>query len=481
MHNFTIYKNWTPLFILLILSYFSLFHQLPKHSMHLWDESSYALNAQEMIERGNPIEVYLFGKPDLYNSKPPLAIWCMAISMKLLGFNELGVRLPSAIFSFLSVLLLFYIGIKVLKNYWFALLIPLVLLSSVGFVGEHVARTGDTDSILAFWVLLQTTLIFVYTNTTEQKKANNYLILAGIAISLGCLTKGIAGIIAIPGIITWLLYTKKLIITLQKKGFYIGVLFFLILVVGYYLLRNHLTPGYFNAVLENEIGGRLHKQEFLNQESLPFYYYFQAMIEKSRFSVWIFTLPLSIIYILMSTNTPTKPLGVFFIIIFISISIMLAISKTKLNWYDAPLYSSMAIIIGLSFYMFYENISKYALLLFMLLFIWPFYQVVSNNISNGKGSSLGKCIRFARNNGHRKDTVTVINADFNFTIYFYIKQDCLNKNVCFEKNPNDTSLQTGNFIITEKYERDIDVNRIFVLEKIFNYNECNYYKIISRR
>lgn len=158
------------LFVFLILSYFSLFHQLGKQPMYMWDESSYALNAQEMIERASPIEVYLLGKPDLYNSKPPFAIWCMAGCIKLIGFNEVGARMSSAIFAFFSTLLLWVIGIKTVKNYWVALFFPLVLLSSFGFVGWHTARTGDTDSVLAFWIFLQSVLILCYTNTKSIKK-----------------------------------------------------------------------------------------------------------------------------------------------------------------------------------------------------------------------------------------------------------------------------------------------------------------------
>ncbi len=144
------FNFWAPLIILLILCYFSLFHQLAKQPINMWDEASYSLNAQEMIERGNPIEVYLLGKPDLYNSKPPLAIWCMAGCIKILGFNELGVRMASAIFALLTALLLWIIGIRIVKNNWIALTLPLVLISSFGYVGWHTARTGDTDAALAF-------------------------------------------------------------------------------------------------------------------------------------------------------------------------------------------------------------------------------------------------------------------------------------------------------------------------------------------
>jgi len=74
----------------------------------MWDESWYALNAQEMLEKGNFLEVFLFGKPDFGNTKPPFALWCMLPFIKLFGFNELGIRLASAIFALFSTILLWH-------------------------------------------------------------------------------------------------------------------------------------------------------------------------------------------------------------------------------------------------------------------------------------------------------------------------------------------------------------------------------------
>jgi 4-amino-4-deoxy-L-arabinose transferase-like glycosyltransferase len=469
------------LFVFIILSYFSLFHQLGKQPMHLWDESSYALNAQEMIEKGNPIEIFLLDEPDLFNSKPPFAIWCSAICIKIFGFNELGVRMSSAFFAFLSALLLWLIGIKTFKNYWMALSIPMVLLSSYGFVGWHTARTGDTDSVLAFWILLQSIFLYEYTTSDSKKKATTYLILFGFAFSFGCLTKGIAGLTAVPGLFAWIVYNRQLKETLLNKGFYIAIVSFLILVIGYYALRSYLTEGYFNAVMENEIGGRLERQDFLNQKTLPFYFYFELMFTQNRFFGWVFVLPVCLIYILRRTNNNTKNLGVFFIFIFTSIALLLALSKTKLEWYDAPLYSIMAIIIGTSFYLISETHQIKIWLLFICLFSLPFYNVISNNCAVANGSSLGNFMKQIRAKGHKKDSVYMINSGPNFVMHFYAKKDCLRGNNCKVVSQNDPELHAGSFILTQQYERDVDVNNLFILEPILRFKECSYYRIINKK
>jgi len=475
------YHFFGALFVFFLLSYFSLFYQLGKQPMHLWDESSYALNAQEMIEKGNPIELFLLDEPDVFNSKPPFAIWCSAICIKIFGFNELGVRMSSAIFAFLSALLLWLIGIKTFKNYWTALSIPMVLLSSYGFVGWHISRTGDTDSVLAFWILLQSLLIYEFTNSDSKNKATMYLILFGFAFSFGCLTKGIAGLIAMPGFFAWITYSRKLKETLQNKGFYIAIITFLFLVIGYYALRSYLTEGYFNAVMENEIGGRIERQDFLNQKTLPFYFYFELMFTQDRFFVWIFILPFGLFYILSRANDGAKKLGVFFIFIFISIALLLALSKTKLEWYDAPLYTIMAIIIGTAFYLVSKKHPIKIWLLFICIFSWPFYKVISNNCDVAKGSSLGNFMKQIRAKGHQKDSVYMINSGPNFVMHFYAKKDCLKGNNCEVVSQNDPKLHAGSYILTQQYERDVDVKNLFILEPILSFKECSYYRIINKK
>lgn len=431
-----------------------------------------------MLEKGNPIEVYLLGGPDLANSKPPFAIWCMVFFIKMFGFNELGVRLASAMFGLLSTLLLWIVAVKIIKNCWAALVLPLVLISSYGYVGWHVTRTGDTDSCLTFWILLQCVLVFAYTSSDSDKKANLYLLLAGLAVSFGCLTKGIAGLTALPGIAAWLIYTRKIKEVFIKKEFYTGLLFFLVLVIGYYWLRSKLTPGYFEAVMNNEIGGRLNRQDFLNQETLPWYFYFDYMVTKGRFMVWIFILPLSIIYIFTRPAGLLKQLGVFFIVVFSGISLLLALSITKLEWYDAPLYPLMAGIIGISFCLLFKHKGyKYAVL-FICIFCWPYYKILCNNM-NAEGTSLGDFLEQLRNSGYEQARIHIINSDMNYTIYFYAKKDCLKGRYCDVVTAYDSSLVSGDYIITEKAERDFEVNRDFVLKHVKSYKGCSFYQIIS--
>ena len=92
----------TGLVILLIIASIPLFLHLHVLPFRLWDESRLASNAYEMHTNGNLIVTYYEGEPEMWNTKPPLVIWMQLIFIKLIGFNELAIRLSSAIAGLLT-------------------------------------------------------------------------------------------------------------------------------------------------------------------------------------------------------------------------------------------------------------------------------------------------------------------------------------------------------------------------------------------
>src|SRR5262245_31588230 len=88
--------------------------------LHEWDERYHALVAKHLIS--DPFRPTLYASPVLgydyrnwtanhvWLHKPPLALWLMALSMKLFGVNEIAARVPSIILSTLGVYLTFRTG-----------------------------------------------------------------------------------------------------------------------------------------------------------------------------------------------------------------------------------------------------------------------------------------------------------------------------------------------------------------------------------
>jgi 4-amino-4-deoxy-L-arabinose transferase-like glycosyltransferase len=88
--------------------------------LHTWDERYHALVAKHLIE--HPLVPTLYDQPVLpydyrdwrsnhvWLHKPPLALWLMAAGMRLLGPDEIAMRLPSLLLSALAIFLTYLIG-----------------------------------------------------------------------------------------------------------------------------------------------------------------------------------------------------------------------------------------------------------------------------------------------------------------------------------------------------------------------------------
>jgi 4-amino-4-deoxy-L-arabinose transferase-like glycosyltransferase len=88
--------------------------------MQVWDEIRLANNTIEMVDTGNLLVTRYDGKPEVWNTKPPLQIWLEALSVKVLGIQSLAFRLPSALAALATVLLLFRFARRQLDDLWAA-------------------------------------------------------------------------------------------------------------------------------------------------------------------------------------------------------------------------------------------------------------------------------------------------------------------------------------------------------------------------
>ena len=111
------------------------------------DEGRYAEIAREMTVTGEWLVPHLNGFEHF--QKPPLLYWLTAASIRLLGANEWGARLPSALAA-LGVVLLTYGIARRIADRATAVAAALVLVSSIEFFA--LARLLTPDMVLTFWV-----------------------------------------------------------------------------------------------------------------------------------------------------------------------------------------------------------------------------------------------------------------------------------------------------------------------------------------
>ena len=110
----------------------------------IWDESRLMVNALEMRLTGFSLVTTYGFAPDLWNTKPPLAIWAMLASINLFGPSEWALRLPSALAALGTLLLVFDFTYRVSRSQVTAAAAALLLAGSIGFFGDHGAHTADS-------------------------------------------------------------------------------------------------------------------------------------------------------------------------------------------------------------------------------------------------------------------------------------------------------------------------------------------------
>jgi 4-amino-4-deoxy-L-arabinose transferase-like glycosyltransferase len=338
-----LYRYATTL-LLLGLCIFVFFWRLGESPIRQWDESQNAVNALEMSLNGNWIVRYLDGKPDLVNTKPNLAIWTIVISMELLGYNEFALRLPSAISATITVIILYVFGKNYLKEFKAGLIGGFILLTSIGFTGEHVARAGDHDAMLVLWITVYSLSYFMHLHSTESKKTF-YLSITMVSLALAVWTKGIAGMLALPSLLIYTAYRRNIKKLLLSPQVYYLAIIFLALAPGYYFVREYHNPGYLEAVIDNELTGR-YADVVSGGTTRGFFYYLFDMLSY-RFVPWIYLLPVCLIITGLRKKIIVREFAVFSSIYLACYFLIISYSKTKFHWYDAPMYPIASLSIGL--------------------------------------------------------------------------------------------------------------------------------------
>lgn len=330
-----------------VFFYFVAIHKIDNMPIQTWDESRLAANAIEMYNNQQYLVSYYDGQPDLWNTKPPLMIWLQVISLHIFGINELAIRFPSIVALILTSLILIGFSYRVLNHVWIGILAVFVLISMPGYNTEHGFRTGDYEALL---ILFTTLVVLIYFHIF-QNNASKYWYGLALFLIFAVLTKSITALLFIPGLFLYLLYIKKWKIVFLNNHFYFSIGLFLLGVASYYISRELYSPGYLNAVWQNELGGRY--LTVIEAHSHPFYFYISNFTRK--FSVWIIVLALGFIF--FGKKLFQKDWIVFFMIQIICFIVIISIAKTKLYWYDLPTYPFFALIIAYIVLLFFQKLN----------------------------------------------------------------------------------------------------------------------------
>ena len=332
--------------VLSVLVYFTCIHHIDKLPIRLWDEGLNAVNAYEMNLNGNYIVRYFEGKPDMWNVKSPFLTWCQVLSIKILGVNELAIRLPSIIAVLSTIFSIIYFCTKVLNKKYYGYLAALILISSPGYVRIHVARSGDHDALL----ILFTTLFLFSFYKFYTSKSVKYIYSSSLLLIIGVLTKSIVILIFLPGIVIFLLLEKELFTTLKNKHIWYSCILFIGFVIGFYWLQEVLNPGCLSHVWNDELIPRFtNNSKNYNYRGVGDMLYYSKLMLTKHFIVWSILLPVAIYMIYKKGSTEEKLFSS--LILSSSLFFFLTISiGCKNDWYNAPIIPLFSIVTSIGLY-----------------------------------------------------------------------------------------------------------------------------------
>ncbi|HXQ10050.1 MAG TPA: glycosyltransferase family 39 protein [Caulobacteraceae bacterium] len=321
---------------------------IPGRPIVLWDESRLAVNALEMSRTGFSLVTTYGFKPDLWNTKPPLLIWLETASIDLLGASEGAFRLPSFLASLATVALVMAFGWRLARSRFVMLAAPVLLVLSPGYFGGHAAHSGDYESLLCF---LTTAYVLLLFELVHRKRPKPWVVLAmGLLVAAACLTKGVAGVVPGVGVFAYVLARGRWPRLLATPWYALAGLIVVVLVGGFYLLRERLAPGYLTAVFNNELGGRyLHG---MNGHIFGWSYYPGMMLPLYSLGpalALLFIAPfLGRIWPALRWG-PCKSAAFLTYANSVSIGLMLVygLSRTKIYWYIVPVYPFLSMALAI--------------------------------------------------------------------------------------------------------------------------------------
>jgi 4-amino-4-deoxy-L-arabinose transferase-like glycosyltransferase len=312
-----------------------LFMHLDTMPLRMWDEARQAISAYEMLRGGDWLVAHFYGQPDMWSTKPPLLIWLQTFFFTILGPGEMALRLPSAIAAFLTGWFLLRTTTRQLNAPWLGLIASLMVYTSDGYIHMHVARSGDYDALLVLFMTTSAWALFRWSNDGKPRDLLWFFVL----LTLGVLTKSVQALLFVPGLGIYLFARKRLVPFLKERMTWVGICVFVLLVGGFYLLRESANPGYLQAVWENELGGRYGAS--LEGHEQPWNFYIRMLIDY-HFTAWWMLVPLGMLVGLVHREEHLRQWTLLLTCIGACYLLVISSAGTKLEWYEAPLFPVLA-------------------------------------------------------------------------------------------------------------------------------------------
>lgn len=485
-NNKYLYMKYLLFFVIV---YFPVFYNLNNLYIMIWDEARVACSSYEMLKNGNYFAVTYFDNLDDWSTKPVLLNWIQALFIKFFSFSELSVRLPSAIAGLVLCYSLLNFFKKQLNTFSLGFIITLVLITSTGYINiDHSVRTADYESVLSMFMIIGCLHFYIYVHDSKDKN----ILWAMLLFTGSTLIKGPAGLFFAPSLLVYLIIQKQFIRTLKNKYFYFGLLSFIVLVGGIYLLRERTHPGYLKLFNEMEFLGRQNKS--IEGHEGEFWFYLSAFIEL-RFKTWYLLVPIGLIIgLFIAKEKVIRDVSLYFLILFIGFFLIISTAQTKCSWYDFSLFPIISYFAAIPIWFVYRFIitntvlfdkslysKNFAFAFLLILFFFPYLKAYNNAANPEFDSGLrgfGISQHYLKyNRPIIKNSLIVVDGYCSPQLFYKYKNTDSNLSISNYKR----EYRVGEKIIAYEYQVVDFLEKNYQLELLDSFEAVKVYKVLGKK
>jgi len=305
----------------------------------LWepDEPRFAEATRQMFERSDFVTPYLNGAPRF--EKPILLYWLQAASFRVVGFTELGARLPAALAGIGAVFVLYLLGSHVTSRRA-ALLAALAMSTMFRFV--TLARIGLTDVPVLFFIV---GALYGFIRGSNRR-STAALLFAWLCVGLGMLTKGPVGLLPVAIWTTYAAFSRDARLFANVRPA-IGMSVALAVALPWYIV---MVAEHGRAFIDFALGHEI-IERFVSEASFApargFFYYLKVWPgDAAPWSVLFITAVIWASWKWSAIDRTTRQAIVLALAWFVCVFVLFSLSRSKIAHYVLPAYPAAALLIG---------------------------------------------------------------------------------------------------------------------------------------
>jgi len=329
------------LLLLAGLCFLCFFWRLGAVGLFDFNEGFYTAAARGMYLRGDYVTARVNG--DFFFDKPPLALWCAALSFHLFGVNEFAARFPVAVAASLLVFLIYAFGARCFGRRAGLLSAALLALSPIFFA---TARQMTMDIHQSFWIAVAM-ICFFFGCAGETARSKNWYYGFWAGCGMAFMAKSVPGLLPLAVAFGFLCLNERFCArsVLRRIGetkIQIGLPLLIAIIAPWHILAYQAngTVFYQEYWLHHHVG-LLTGTDFDHVE--PFWFYVPALLV--GFFPWSLFLPAAFRKDESSGLPPSSArllLKVWAALVFLLFSAM----PSKLISYLLPMYPAAALLVG---------------------------------------------------------------------------------------------------------------------------------------